>query len=274
MTIQNKYGLPQVLVNLFGQQEYSRGAATWSVTSLIAPPKIVVMREAYRREIQQEADISDSFWSLMGTNIHRILQDGKEEGAIVEERVFADIEGHIISGQIDQQKISGNTVRIIDWKFTSVWSVQRPKPEWEAQLNLYAYLLRKVKGLEIEGVWVCAILKDWKKMDLQRRKEYPPLPIMMMRQPLWSYEQQEAYATKAVKSLVAAQAAFDLDEPLQDCSDEDRWLRDGTNIRCEHFCDVSQWCQQWKEIQAVKVEPAPAPVKKRAARKPKEKAVE
>ena len=266
--IKNKHGLPQVLVNLFGKHTYSKGAATWSVTSLISPPKITVLREAYRRQIAADSDISDSFWSLMGTNIHRILQDGAEKDSITEERLFTEIAGHVISGQIDVQYITGNTVRIIDWKFTSVWSVQRPKPEWEAQLNLYAYLVKKVKGFDVEGIWVCAILKDWKKMDTFRRQNYPEAPIMMVRQPLWSEATQEAYATNAVKSLVAAQAALDLDGQLPDCTDEDRWLRDGVNLRCENFCDVAPWCEQWHKIRKAKPdEPAKTDKPKRKAKK-------
>jgi hypothetical protein len=259
----NKHNLPQVLVNLFGKRQYSRGASRWSVSNLIAPPKITVLREAYAEEIAARHDISDSFWSLMGSNIHRILEDGADDDHVVEQRIFTEIAGFKISGQIDVQQLTGDTVRLIDWKFTSVWSVTNPKEDWENQLNLYAYLIHKEKGMRVEGIWVCAILKDWKKMDVMRRTNYPEAPIVMVRQPLWSFEKQEAYALERTQALAHATAAFDIGTSLPDCTDEDRWLRDGENKRCENFCEVADWCDQWKALKVAKEAAPPVPKKTR-----------
>ena len=50
-----------------------------------------------------------------------------------------------MSGAIDRQEIDDG-VSIYDYKVTSVWSLIFDKPEWERQLNCYAYLVEKKKA--------------------------------------------------------------------------------------------------------------------------------
>ena len=242
----NKHNLPDAIVNLFGARQYSRGKSRWSVTQLISPPQIAVLREEYAAEISEKSDLSDSFWSLMGSNIHKILEHGSGANHVVEERVFLEVDGTVISGQIDVQKHAEGRVGIIDWKFTSVYAVSRPKEEWEQQANCYAYLLRVVKGYGIDSLQVCAILRDWSKSNIARRKNYPEAPIVMVDLPLWSQEKQESFIRDRLKALNDASARFHLDLPLPPCSPEDRWQRDGDAIRCKNYCDASEWCAQWK----------------------------
>lgn len=247
--ISNRHRLPAPFVALFNRRQYSKGDSHWSVTQLISPPKIAVLRDEHAQAIAEKQDLADQFWSLMGSNIHKILEGFEAADHVVEERIHTTVEGLRISGQIDVQRHQNGKVGIVDYKFTSVWSATRPKPEWEQQLNAYAYLLRKEKGLVVESIHVCAILRDWRATDVARRKEYPEAPVVMREQRLWSYEEQEAWVTERVRGLVAAQAALHLGDELPECSDEDRWLRDGTPIRCSNFCDVRDYCGQWARHQ-------------------------
>lgn len=243
--IHNKHHLPAPFLALFNRRQYSKGDSHWSVTQLISPPKIAVLRDEHAQAIAEKTDLADQFWSLMGSNIHKILEGFEAADHVVEERIHTTVEGLRISGQIDVQRHQNGRVGIVDYKFTSVWSATRPKPEWEQQLNAYAYLLQKEKGLVVESIHVCAILRDWRATDVLRRKEYPEAPVVMREQRLWSFEEQEAWVTARVRGLMEAQAALHLGDELPECSDEDRWLRDGTPIRCNNFCDVRDYCGQW-----------------------------
>lgn len=243
MKVTNKHNLPAPLVNLLSKREYSRGDSIISATQLINSPRIVALHRLHGHKIVD--DISDRFWALMGTNIHKILEDGVAEDHIPEERLFLDVEGWRISGQIDVQSVRPGVVKIHDWKFTSVMSLLYPKKEWEHQLNLYAYLVKKVKGLDIEEASVCAILRDWRRSDYQKRKtkNYPPAPMVMVPQKLWTFDEQEVYVRGRVKAHQEAMAMADWGDELPPCTSEDRWLNKGRFIRCEEdYCGVAQWC--------------------------------
>lgn len=247
--IQNRHNLPAPFVALFQRRQYSKGDSHWSVSQLVQPPKISVLRDEYADAIGGKADLAEQFWSLMGSNIHKILENYNDDNHTVEERIFTTIDGMRISGQIDLQS-HGNAGRvgIVDYKFTSVYSVSKPKPEWEHQLNAYAYLVRRERGLTVESLHVCAILRDWRAMDVQRRTNYPPAPVVMVEIPLWTFAAQEEWVTSRVRGLVNTSTAHHLGEELPACTDEDRWLRDGDPIRCRNFCDVRDYCSQWADF--------------------------
>lgn len=257
MTITNKHNLPAPLVNILAKREYSRGNSVMSVTQLINAPRVVALRTKHAHLIEE--DVADRFWALMGTNIHKILEDGADADHLTEERLFIDVEGWRISGQIDvqQSKEGANAVKIHDWKFTSVWNVMNPKPEWEEQLNLYAYLVTKVKNQEVSEANVTAILRDWRKSDFQKKgAPYPPAAMVNVPIKLWTFEQQEAYLRHRVLLHQDASTKSDWGEELPFCTDEERWLRTITRgptkgqtqaIRCENdYCGVAQWCSQFK----------------------------
>lgn len=264
--VTNKHNLPQALVNLLGAREYSKGNSHWSVTQLIGAPRITVLRNQFKKEITETEDLSDRFWSLMGSNIHKILEHAVTDNSVVEERIFLETHGVTVSGQIDVQEHSDGVVDLIDWKFTNVYAVSRPKPEWEAQLNLYAYLIQKVKGLKVEKASVCAIIRDWRKTDSLRRSGYPVAPIVMVDIPLWSFTMQEKFFEDRLTTLLHSYAMHSLGEELPECSDEDRWLRDGVYIRCQHYCDVAPYCSQWRDHDKASAGGDPAPAKRRSKR--------
>ena len=93
-------------------------------------------------------------WSLFGTALHNILEHGKGDNHIVEERVFADVEGMKISGAIDLQEVEEDGVIVSDYKTTSAWVVMNEKDDWHNQLNCYAYLLYKAKGVTVKKLQI------------------------------------------------------------------------------------------------------------------------
>jgi hypothetical protein len=290
--ITNNHNLPQTLVNLALRDNYSRGNARISVTELIGSPKIRILRHEKRKEITQ--DVSELLWSLMGRAMHLIVEQGADEEHIAEERLFTEVNGWRLSGGIDLQILGMNSegarqVALSDYKTTTAWAVMNPKPDWERQLNCYAYLIEKVRGWEVTGLSINAIVRDWSRHEAARREGYPPVPMVVLPQPLWTPEAREEYVLDRMRIHQDAERAFDWGEKMPDCSDEERWFkpgklavmkegrvkalklfdisqreeaeqyasenkgrveeRPGENTRCESFCQIAQWCDQFKSLQ-------------------------
>jgi hypothetical protein len=142
MKITNKYNLPQALVNAMMKDDYTKGASEYSVTGLLQPPKVALLREQYDDALEQ--DISEMLYAFLGTALHSRFEEIKTKNFIKEERLFTALEGTTISGAIDIQEVTPAGIILRDYKFTSVWSVMKEKREWVEQLNLY-----KVAGVAL-----------------------------------------------------------------------------------------------------------------------------
>jgi hypothetical protein len=241
--ITNIHNLPQPIVSLLTRHKYSKGASDISVTELLTPPQISILKRVNKDRIVE--DVSDRFWALMGTNVHKLLEDHADETVQTEERLFLKVDGWVVSGQIDIQKESNGGTAIVDWKFTGAYSAMTPKPEWVQQLNLYAYLAETIKGVRIDKLQVIAILRDWSK-SRTKTKGYPPSPIANIELPLWPYEERERFLRERVAVHQEANGSYDLGGTLPECTDEDRWLRKGKAMRCEEYCVVRDYCEQYR----------------------------
>ena len=176
-----------------------------------------------------ETDVTEMLWQMIGTALHNVAEKSQVENHINEERLTCEIEGVTLSGAIDVQMLSplGNKVTIIDYKFCSAYSVSEIKPEWVTQLNIYGWLVNKVKGLEIEGLQVCAMIRDWQRSKLLDKfgSNYPESQIAILHVPIWPLKQTEDYIRKRVNLHKMSKLQCDLGEELPLCSDEERWLR-------------------------------------------------
>lgn len=290
--ITNNHNLPQTLVNLAKRDTYTRGSARISVTELIGAPQIRLIRQEKQSEIV--TDVSEMLWALLGRAMHSVVEQGADEQHIAEERLFAEVAGWRLSGGIDLQILGsasdgGQEVALSDYKMTTAWAVMNPKPDWERQLNCYAYLIEKTRGWTVTGLTINAIVRDWSRHEAERREGYPKIPLVVLPQTLWTPEAREAYVTERMKIHQDAERAFDWGEPIPECTDEERWFkpgklavmregrvralklfetnereqaeeyakenkgyveeRRGENTRCESFCKVATWCSQFKTIQ-------------------------
>lgn len=281
MKVTNKFGVPAPLLTLANAEYYSKGAASYSVTELMSPPKIRRLREQYDGAI--ETDVSDMLWSMLGSALHVVMERGVTEGWVSEERLFLEMDGVTISGAIDLQHNTAFGTEIIDYKMTSAWSVMREKQEWVQQLNIYKYLVEKVKGERVVSLKVCAFIRDFSRHDA--RDEYPKAPIHMVDLPVWSIEETEAYIKGRLEMHRNAKVAADLGDELQPCTTEERWTsetvyavkregrktaiklfktgeeanelavkekgyvetRAGEPKRCTgNYCSVADWCKQYQ----------------------------
>ena len=284
MKLTNKFNIPQTFMNVLDRPTYSTGKAHLSVTQLLNSPKIVALTKKFEEEIEQDA--SDMVWSIFGSAVHNVLEHGKDENHIVEQRIHKEYEGWNISGAIDLQVVNPKGIDVKDYKTTTVWAVMNEKFEWEVQLNIYAGLVEDVKRIPVTSVGIVAIIRDWNRRESTTREGYPEAPIKELPIRLWSKEERDAFIANRIALHSACEFAIETDGELPDCTSEEMWekptvwavrkignkrahslyeteelataaladlgdnyeieVRKGERTRCENFCPVNTWCTQYK----------------------------
>ena len=281
MKITNKQNLPAPVVALLTRNFYTKGASQYSVTELMSPPKIRRLREQFDDQI--EVDVTSMLASQFGTFMHGKLEAKEIAGFINEERLFTDVNGMTISGQIDLQEELGSGIGITDYKFVKAWSVMMNKSDWETQLNVYKWLVETVKHKKVVRLQVCAFIKDYSKFET--KEGYPEAEAVMIDIPMWDSVKAESYVRSRLEMHQNAKMAHDFGEELQPCTDEERWAKEttyavkrdgrktairvfktieeatelaekekgyvetraGEYTRCTgNYCGVAEWCEQYQ----------------------------
>jgi len=282
MKITNKLGLPQPIIGAIETQQadYNRGKSDITVTQMIDPPQIVQLRKQHEDDLSEDA--GDMLWSLMGTAMHKILEEA-DSTALVEERLYLDAEGWTLGGKFDRMVLLPEGV-LQDYKFSSVWEyIFGLKPERIAQLNVLAELAIH-NGYDISSLEVVMLFRDWKPMDAKFKDGYPKSQIARIPVKLWSRAERQRY----IRERIQLHQKADQGE-IPHCTDEERWannhkwavmkrsrksalkvcnsreeadeymaerglaeddvhyieFRQGDYIRCQRYCPVASVCPQW-----------------------------
>jgi hypothetical protein len=283
--ITNKYGLPDPIINALHRPTYTKGGANVSATELLTSPRIVQLRRKHSEELEQDA--SEMVWSLFGSALHNVLEHGKDDRHIVEERLHTTLDGWSISGAIDLQTVENGTIKVSDYKTTGAWAVMNEKADWTSQLNIYAWLVQTTKGIPVSSLEIVAIIRDWAKREADRKDDYPQAPIVTIPITLWSMEESESFIRKRIDQHADALMSSETGSDLPKCSPEDMWerqsawavkkikgvraksvhyseedankalevagkeyaieFRPGERVRCQNYCAVSQFCEQWAQ---------------------------
>lgn len=223
MKITNNSGLPRTILNAIERDDYHMGSARISITGLLKPPRIGLLYSKYNKDI--EKDVTDFVWQLFGKATHKILEIGGDEEHIPEERLFADVRGWRISGQIDLQKLDPPMAAITDYKVTTAWAVQNGKNEWVEQLNSYRWLLESTTNYRVSRLAVCAFVRDWSRHQAGASNRYPQKPMEMIPIPMWTMDEAARFINERVRVHQEAQALWDMGQEPPHCTDEERWMR-------------------------------------------------
>ena len=229
--ITNKFNFPQPILNAMRKDHYSRGDSLISATEIIDSPRVRILKKANRENITEDA--SDKFWSLMGTAIHAIVEQGLDEQHIGEQRYFTEVLGWKISGAVDLQLLGKNpntgntTVAVSDYKFTSARNVMNPKADWERQLNVYAWLIEHTTRTQVISLAINGIVRDWTKARALVDPKYPQAPMVVIPLELWPMAQRKKYVYDRVGLHQDTERAHDWHEPIPECTDEERWYQPG-----------------------------------------------
>jgi hypothetical protein len=207
------------------RDDYTKGKSDYSVTGLLTPPKVALLREQYNDRM--EMDISDKMYTFLGTALHKVMEDTvMPENCTYEERLYADIDGTTISGAIDiQERIPAGTI-VWDYKVTSVWSVMNEKAEWVQQLNMYKWFVETVKKERVVGLKICAFLRDWS--GNKTGENYPEASIVIVDIPLWTATEAEEFIRNRLNAHKEAKMVMDFGQEPPSCSDKERWMSETT----------------------------------------------
>ena len=174
---------------------------------------------------------------------------------------------------------------VTSFKFKRNYSGELVMPaEYEQQLNMYGHLLRE-NGFKVDGLKIVAIYRDWSKMEAKRDKNYPQLGAETHDVKLWSEEDAREFMAERVRlhqaaendlpecdeeerwakpdkyalmpnaNSVRARKLFDTEVAAVTWAYENKikegWVvdhRPGVNTRCENYCLVSEYCEQFKVL--------------------------
>jgi len=225
MKYSNKTGLPDAIVRAIQNDDYTKGKSDISITGLTSPARKRVLLKKFDDQI--EVDYADKINILMGQIAHGILERANK-AALAEERFYLEIEGITISGEMDA--VYEDTGLLQDYKLTSLYQIKDGKvsPDYEAQLNCYAYLLkhghRLVDGKRVPANYKITklqdvfILKDWSKPKaLRDPQNVPPYQCVIIDVDLWPEEKTREYIVSRIKAHKAA------NKKLPECTEEERW---------------------------------------------------
>jgi len=273
MEYTNRSNLPQWLYKALVHSDYPDMDGIISVTTLIDSPKIAYLKRRHAESIS--GDIVDTFHMFLGTAIHEQISRGLDK-SISELRMAAQVSGIAVSGQIDV--LDGSS--LYDIKTTGSYMRGRPtRVSWAHQVNVYRWLA-KSNGYDVNNLYIMVIYKDWKSHDTQSPFELRRVDIMddideyvrkrvrlhtedpenyvCTPEEMWQDPPKYAvhFAQERRAKRVLSQEQLDAwlssreNVPLRECRalDEPGYYivkRESKPRRCEQYCPVSRWCDQW-----------------------------
>lgn len=216
MRLTNRLNLPASIVNAVANDPYTHGDANISITGLIGPARKRALEKRHADEIEEDA--ADRIWSLLGQIAHGILERAETQ-AWTERRLYMQRHGWRVSGQFDRFVLEEG--RLGDYKLTSTYTIRDGlKPEWEAQQNCYALLLRE-NGYEVKKLEIITIFRDWQRAKARHSPDYPQHPAAVLDVPMWTREQTENFIYQRLLAHGKAQ------HELPECTPEERWEKPG-----------------------------------------------
>lgn len=281
MNITNLNKLPEPLVRAVSRHPRENLPDRISVTELIQPPQLRALSRKHDEQLSEDA--SDRIWSLLGTLLHHALEQNAHglKNLISEGELSTRVLDWTVVGHYDLSEMLLDGELLTDYKLTSVWAVREGiKPEWEAQLNLYAELLRR-SARPVSALQLVAIGRDWSLQKARFDSQYPQQQVQVFPVRLWTPDEASEYLEQRVR---LHQYATRHDKWI-DCSEEERWARPtqwalmkkgqkravklydslaaaernrgaahyiqerpGESVRCASYCPVSSHCPQWAKL--------------------------
>ena len=234
------------------QSDYQYKDKQYSVTSMLKGNKEAILKRRYHDEI--EKDVADMVWLLFGTATHKILEEQDEQDIeLKEEYIKIDIfDGYKLSGLFDLY--NGETNTVIDYKTTSVWkAIYGDYDDYRKQLLIYAWMLNQI-GFNCKRGQIVMFLKDWKKSQVDRKKDYPTHAVQTVE---FEFTDKDlGFIENFIKTkFVTLQADEQLDDDqIEPCSKKERWQDDDTfavkskgRKRAHRVLDSREAAKKWME---------------------------
>jgi hypothetical protein len=281
MKITNKFNLPQPFVDLVSGDTYSKGESDITTTGLAQPPKIAELTRRHASEITMDAS-EKVWTMMGTANHYVLEQIAlrNPERYVTEQRFYLDIDGVKLGGQIDL--FDRETETLWDYKVSSVYkAMSDDKLEWAKQANVNK-LLCEHNGFHPKKLAILLVMKDWKRKEAEFKADYPKCAIQEIPLPIWKEEETLAYIKSRINlhnvaKLIEEEDAIPVCTEEERWAKPTTWAvlkergakravnggiyeleseaiahakrisgavekRDGSNPRCENYCQVRQWC--------------------------------
>jgi hypothetical protein len=281
MKITNKFNLPQPFVDLVSGETYSKGESDITTTGLAQPPKIAELTRRHGGEITMDAS-EKVWTMMGTANHYVLEQIAlrNPERYVTEQRFYLDIDGVKLGGQIDL--FDRETETLWDYKVSSVYkAMSDDKLEWTKQANVNK-LLCEHNGFHPKKLAILLVMKDWKRKEAEFKADYPKCAIQEIPIPIWREEETLAYIKSRINlhnaaKLIEVEDAIPVCTEEERWAKPTTWAvlkergakravnggiyeleseaiahakrisgaiekRDGSNPRCENYCQVRQWC--------------------------------
>lgn len=215
-------------------KHYDNGGADYSVTTLLNPTRIAHLEKRHNHKVT--LTVEQQLASLMGTAMHdylerMLLAHNKLAGHTVytcEERLQRRVLDRTISGAYDILYHAANG--LFDLKTTKCTTMVRNKglkSDWTKQQNIYRWLIKENKGLDLDTLNIIGLYWDWNKYgayqikDFKLRKFYPKHPITKIILPVWDYQTTIKFVEKKVADLIKHEDTPD--HLLPECTSDEMW---------------------------------------------------
>ena len=281
MLITNRYSLPQPFVDLVSGDTYSKGESDITTTGLAQPPKIAELTRRHASEITMDAS-EKVWTMMGTANHYVLEQIAlrNPERYVTEQRFYMDIDGVKLGGQIDL--FDRETETLWDYKVSSVYkAMSDDKLEWTKQANVNK-LLCEHNGIHPKKLAILLVCKDWKRKEAEFKADYPKCAILEIPLPIWQEAETLAYIKSRINlhnaaKLIEEDDAIPVCTEEERWAKPTTWAvlkekgakravnggiyeleseaiahakrisgaiekRDGSNPRCENYCQVRQWC--------------------------------
>jgi hypothetical protein len=285
--ISNIYNLPQPFVDLVSVDTYSKGESDITTTGLAQPPKIAELTRRHGSEITMDAS-EKVWTMMGTANHYVLEQIAlrNPERYVTEQRFYMDIDGVKLGGQIDL--FDRETETLWDYKVSSVYkAMSDDKLEWTKQANVNK-LLCEHNGIHPKKLAILLVCKDWKRKEAEFKADYPKCAILEIPLPIWQEAETLAYIKSRINlhnaaKLIEEDDAIPVCTEEERWAKPTTWAvlkekgakravngglyelesealahakrisgavekRDGSNPRCENYCQVRQWCQLGRSL--------------------------
>lgn len=222
MKVTNKMGLPKALVDAVQKHEHKKG--NFSVTQLLKGSTEIAIEMMHGAKL--EMDVSDMVNMLLGTAVHKLLEEQPQEGVLNEFYMEVPIFGTLtVSGTADV--IDKTIEEIADYKTCSSWKVIfKDYDDWKEQGKGYCYLWYRLTGLLYKKFKIVAVIKDWSPTEAMRDSNYPQKPIVSIR---FEFDEAEIYGVAERWQIKIEEVLKKmLSEDYGCCSEKERWAKPAT----------------------------------------------
>jgi len=178
MKYTNIHGYPEAIVKAMENDDYSKGKADYSVSSLNTPPRILHLMSRHAKELK--LDVSDNMFALFGTAIHYILEKAETvPETMIHPRLIADLVRDVKANAMQIEDFFAQLDNAVNYAEANAKAYT---PTHRSEERLYA----KIAGITMSGKFdrygiLEQEIEDWKITSANkiRRKDFTDYIIRM-----------------------------------------------------------------------------------------------